>query len=90
MNLFKALVLQNAYVFYVEIKLHSLSYKDYLLSGKYVNELFYFNIFNPIFNTDIRPNYRILFNFIKNKNKKFYIYFNTYKNKILSVFKFLK
>ena len=57
---------------------------------KYVNEIFYFDIFNFIFNIDIRLNYRILFNFIKNKNKKSYIYFNIYKYEVFSVFKFLK
>ena len=57
---------------------------------KYVNKLFYFDIFNFIFNIDIRLNYRILFNFIKNKNKKFYIYFNIYKYEVFSAFKSFK
>ena len=89
-NLIKVFILKNVYIFYVNVKFYLLSYKDYLSLKKYVNKLFYFNIFNFIFDIDIRLNYRILFNFMKNKNKKFYVYFNIYKYKILSVFKFLK
>ena len=57
---------------------------------KYINELFYFNIFNSISNINIRLNYRILFNFTKNKNKKFYIYFDIYKYKTFNAFKSFK
>ena len=86
----KVFILKDIYIFYVNINFYLLFYKNYLSPKKYVNELFYFNIFNFIFNIDIRLNYRILFNFIKNKNKKFYIYFNIYKYKILNAFKSLK
>ena len=89
-NLIKASILKDIYIFYINVKLYLLSYKDYLSSEKYVNELFYFDIFNLIFNIDIRLNHRILFNFIKNKNKKFYIYFNIYKHETLNAFKSLK
>ena len=53
-------------------------------------KLFYFNIFDSILEKEIRVNYRLFFDFIKNKNKKFYIYFDIYKNEALSTFKFLK
>ena len=89
-NLIKNFILKDIYIFYVNIKFYLLSYKGYLSLEKYVNELFYFDIFNPISNIDIRLNYRILFNFIKNKNKKFYIYFNIYKYKAFNAFKSLK
>ena len=89
-NLIKTFILKDIYIFYVNVKFYLLSYKNLLSLKKYVNELFYFNIFNFIFNIDIRLNYRILFNFIKYKNKKFYIYFNIYKYEVLSVFKSLK
>ena len=86
----KAFILKDIYIFYVNVKFYLLFYKDYLSSKKYVNKLFYFDIFNFIFNIDIRLNYRILFNFMKNKNKFFYIYFNIYKYEVFNVFKFLK
>ena len=87
MNLIKAFILKDIYIFFVNAKFYLLFYKGYLSLRKYINELFYFDIFNFIFNIDIRLNYRILFNFIKNKNKFFYIYFNIYKYEILSAFK---
>ena len=90
MNLIKAFILKNIYISYVNVKFHLLSYKDHLSLEKYVNKLFYFDIFNFIFNIDIRLNYRILFNFIKNKNKKSYIYFNIYKYEVFNVFKSFK
>ena len=68
-NLIKIFILKHIYIFYVNIKFYLLSYKNYLSLEKYINELFYFDIFNFIFNIDIRLNYRILFNFIKYKNK---------------------
>ena len=82
--------MKNIYIFYVNIKFYLLFYKDHLSKKKYVNELFYFNIFNLISNIDIRLNYQILFNFIKNKNKKSYVYFNIYKYKNFNAFKSLK
>ena len=86
----KVFILKDIYIFYVNINFYLLFYKNYLSPKKYVNELFYFNIFNFIFNIDIRLNYRILFNFIKNKNKKFYIYFNIYKHEAFNAFKSFK
>ena len=74
----------------MNLNLHSLSYKNYLTLEKYINKLFYFDIFDSILEKEIRVNYRLLFDFIKNKNKKFYIYFDIYKNEILSIFKFFK
>ena len=61
-----------------------------MIFNKHVNELFYFDIFNLILNVDIRSNYQIIFKFIKNVNKKFYIHFDTHKNEIFNVFKSLK
>ena len=89
-NLIKAFILKDIYIFYVNVKFHLLFYKDHLSLRKYVNKLFYFDIFNLIFNIDIRLNYRILFNFIKNKNKKSYIYFDIYKYEVLNAFKSFK
>ena len=89
-NLIKVFILKNVSIFYVGVKLYLLFYKSYLSLKKYINELFYFDIFNFIFNIDIRLNYRILFNFIKNKNKKSYIYFNIYKYEIFNAFKVFK
>ena len=74
----------------MNLNLHSLSYKNYLTLEKYINKLFYFDIFDSILEKEIRVNYRLLFDFIKNKNKKFYIYFDTYKDEVLSIFKSLK
>ena len=74
----------------MNLNLHSLSYKNYLTLEKYINKLFYFDIFDSILEKEIRVNYRLLFDFIKNKNKKFYIYFNIYKDKAFNIFKFLK
>ena len=74
----------------MNLNLHSLSYKNYLTLEKYINKLFYFDIFDSILEKEIRVNYRLLFDFIKNKNKKFYIYFNTYKDEVLNIFKSLK
>ena len=89
-NLIKVFILKDIYIFCVNVKFYSLSHKNHLSLRKYVNELFYFDIFNFIFDIDIRLNYRILFNFMKNKNKRFYVYFNIYKYEVFSVFKFLK
>ena len=83
-------MLENAYISYIRSNLHSLSYKGYLFSRKFINKLFHFNIFSLILDISIRLNYYILFSFIENKNKKFYIYFNIYKDKVLSIFKLLK
>ena len=90
MNLFKFSTLENVYVFYVRLNLYSLFYKKHLILDKYVNELFYFDIFDLISSVDIRSNYRIIFEFIKNVNKKSYIHFDAYKNKAFNVFKLFK
>ena len=82
--------MKNTYILYINIKLHLLSHKSYLSIKKYINKLFYLNIFNFIININIYLNHRILFNFIKNKNKKSYIYFNIYKYKAFNVFKSFK
>ena len=76
MNLFKISTLEDVYISCVKLNLHFLSYKEHLISNKYVNELFYFDIFDFILNVDIYSNYRIMFKFIKNVNKKIYIHFN--------------
>ena len=81
---------KDVYIFYVKLNFHFLFYKEHLIFDKYVNKLFYFDIFNFILNVDIRSNYRIIFKFIKNVNKKNCIYFNIYKNEILNIFKSLK
>ena len=86
----KVFILKDIYIFCVNVKFYLLFYKNYLSLKKYVNELFYFDIFNFIFNINIRLNYRILFNFIKNKTKKSYIYFNIYKYKAFNAFKSFK
>ena len=83
-------MLKNTYISFIRLNLYSLLYKGYYFFRKFVNKLFYFNIFNSILDIDIYSNYYILFNFIENKNKKFYIYFSTYKDKTLSAFKSLK
>ena len=70
--------------------LYSLFYKRHLILNKYINELFHFDIFNFISNVDIRSNYQIIFKFIKNVNKRFYVHFDIYKNKTLNVFKSFK
>ena len=57
MNLFKVSTLENAYISYIKLNLHSLSYKEHLILNKYINKLFYFDIFNLILNVDIRSNY---------------------------------
>ena len=90
MNLFKFSTFEKVYIFYIKLNLYLLFYKKHLIFDKYVNELFYFNIFNFISNVDIRSNYRIMFKFIKNVNKRFYIYFDIYKNKVFNVFKLFK
>ena len=90
MNLFKISTFENVYVFCVKLNLHFLLYKKHLIFNKYINELFHFDIFDFISNVDIRLNYRIMFKFIKNVNKRFYIHFDVYKNEILNVFKSLK
>ena len=56
-NLFKFSMLENAYIFYIKSSFYSLFYKKHLIFDKYVNELFYFNIFNLISSVDIRSNY---------------------------------
>ena len=86
MNLFKVSTFEDVYIFCVKSNFHFLFYKRYLNFDKYVNELYYFNIFNFISNIDIRSNYQILFKFIKNVNKRFYIYFDIYKNEIFNIF----
>ena len=90
MNLFKASTLEDVYIFYVKSNLYFLFYKEHLISDKYINELFHFDIFDFISNVDIRSNYQIMFKFIKNVNKRFYIHFDIYKNETLNVFKSLK
>ena len=89
-NLFKFSTFEDVYVSYIKLNLYSLFYKGHLIFNKYVNELFYFDIFNFISNIDIRSNYRIMFKFIKNVNKRFYIHFDIYKNKIFNIFKLFK
>ena len=89
-NLFKFSTLEDVYIFYIKLNFYSLSYKEYLIFNKYVNELFYFDIFDFILNVNIYSNYRIMFKFIKNVNKFFYIYFDIYKNKAFNIFKSLK
>ena len=56
-NLFKSSTLKNVYIFCVKLNIHFLSYKKHLIFDKYVNELFYFDIFDFILNVDIRLNY---------------------------------
>ena len=41
-NLIKAFILKDTYIFYIDVKLYLLFYKGYLLLRKYVNELFHF------------------------------------------------
>ena len=89
-NLFKFSTFEDVYIFYIKLNFYSLSYKEYLIFNKYVNELFYFDIFDFILNVNIYSNYRIMFKFIKNVNKFFYIYFDIYKNKAFNIFKSLK
>ena len=89
-NLFKSSTLEDVYIFYIKLNFHSLSHKEHLNFDKYINELFYFNIFNFISSVDIRSNYRIMFKFIKDVNKRSYIHFNVYKNKVFNVFKSFK
>ena len=89
-NLFKPSVIKNTYITYAKFNLYSLSHNGYLLLEKYINELFHFNLFGSIIDIDIRVNYRILFNFMKDKYKKFYVYFDVFKNRVLSAFKLLK
>ena len=74
----------------MSLNLYSLFYKSYLTLEKYINKLFYFDIFDSILKKEIRVNYRLFFDFIKNKNKKFYIYFDIYKNKVFNIFKSFK
>ena len=81
---------ENVYVFCVKSNLHSLSYKEHLIFDKYVNALFYFDIFDLILNMNIYSNHRMMFEFIKNVNKRFYIHFDAYKNEIFNVFKSFK
>ena len=90
MNLFKTSTLEDVYIFYVKSNFHFLSHKKHLIFDKYINELFYFDIFNLISSVDIRSNYQIIFEFIKNVNKRFYVYFDVYKNETLNVFKSFK
>ena len=90
LNLFKILRFKDAYIFYVKLNLHFLFYKKHLNFNKYVNKLFYFDIFNFISNIDIYLNYRIIFKFIKNVNKRFYIHFDIYKNKVFNIFRSFK
>ena len=77
MNLFKFSTLEDVYIFYIKLNLYSLFYKEHLIFDKYVNKLFYFDIFDFILNVNIRLNYQIMFKFIKDVNKRFYIYFDT-------------
>ena len=74
----------------MKLNFYSLFYKEHLILDKYINELFYFDIFDFISSVDIRSNYRIMFKFIKNVNKKSYIHFDVYKNKVFNIFKLLK
>ena len=90
MNLFKFSTFEDVYIFYIKSNFHSLFYKKYLIFDKYINELFYFDIFNFISNVDIYLNYRMMFEFIKNVNKRFYIYFDIYKNETFNIFKSFK
>ena len=90
MNLFKFSTLEDVYIFCVKLNFYLLFYKEYLILDKYVNELFYFDIFDLISNVDIRSNYRIMFRFIKNVNKKFYVHFDIHKNETFNIFKSLK
>ena len=61
-----------------------------MIFNKYINELFHFDIFDFILNVNIYSNYRIMFKFIKNVNKRFYIHFDAYKNKVFNIFKLFK
>ena len=56
-NLFKFSTLENVYVSYIKLNLYSLFHKKHLILDKYINELFYFDIFNFILNVDIYSNY---------------------------------
>ena len=90
MNLFKFSTLEDVYIFCIKSNLYSLFYKKHLILNKYINKLFYFDIFDFISNVDIRSNYRIIFKFIKNVNKFFYIHFDIHKNKVFNIFKSFK
>ena len=57
MNLFKFSTLEDVYIFYIKLNFYLLFYKKHLILDKYVNELFYFDIFNFISSVDIRSNY---------------------------------
>ena len=61
-----------------------------MIFNKYINELFHFDIFDFILNVNIRLNYRIMFKFIKDVNKRFYVHFDAYKNEIFNIFKSFK
>ena len=89
-NLFKSLTLENVYIFYIRSNLYLLFHKKHLILNKYVNELFHFDIFDFISSVDIRSNYRIMFEFMKNVNKKSYVHFDAHKNKAFNVFKSFK
>ena len=39
-------MLKNVYIFYINLNFYLLFYKEHLIFDKYVNELFYFNIFD--------------------------------------------
>ena len=90
MNLFKISTFKNVYIFYIKLNLHSLSHKKHLIFDKYINKLFHFDIFDLILSVNIRLNYRIIFEFIKDVNKRFYVHFDAYKDETLNVFKSLK
>ena len=57
MNLFKFSTFENVYIFYIKLNLYLLFHKGHLIFDKYVNKLFYFDIFDLISSVDIRLNY---------------------------------
>ena len=56
-NLFKSLTLEDVYIFCVKLNFYLLFYKEHLTFNKYVNKLFYFDIFDFISSVNIYSNY---------------------------------
>ena len=56
-NLFKFSTFKDVYILYIKLNLHLLFCKKHLIFDKYVNKLFYFDIFDFISSVDIYSNY---------------------------------
>ena len=56
-NLFKFSTLEDVYILYIKSNFYLLSHKEHLTFDKYINELFYFNIFDFISSVDIYSNH---------------------------------